>query len=207
MQEVEEEDDYSDDDLDALPVHAFHELQQNAIRSTQKVSDHGKISHFTGKSPRVFASHNVRLGDLAATAEYYPQQPSSDYGDFDDEMLDGEIIDAAEAPIAIPALERGIARRPIGESTQREEFRQQRFGAPSPHQRSGRNHHHDSIVDAQHIFHRRGNFSVDQRNGIRGETSDEPMFLANEEMCRPGAETGQQRATVDRLQAQVDEVS
>ena len=103
MDGIEEDDGYSDDDLDALPVHAFHELQQDAIRSTQQPRAFQHHQAPSVKQPAqaatfgsIGAFDRLSVDDYGANTQ---QQPSSDYGDFDDEMLDGEIFDtAAEQP-------------------------------------------------------------------------------------------------------------
>ena len=100
MNGIEEDDGYSDDDLDELPVHDFHELQQEAIRSTQQPQSVGRSFHphsnynATGNT-RQTARDEPSVDDNGTS---YPHEPSSDYGDFDDEMLDGEIFDAAAPP-------------------------------------------------------------------------------------------------------------
>jgi hypothetical protein len=149
MQEVDEGDGYSDDDLDALPPDAFHELQQNAIRSTQQLVPDGQLPLPSGFVQGLSEPDNLRrgLGNLAVTGNAFykapqlqPHQPSSDYGDFDDEMLDGEIFDAAEEPVILKERVGGFAARPPGESTQREQWQPQQFGAPRP-QILGVGHH------------------------------------------------------------------
>lgn len=144
MQEVEEGDGYSDDDLDALPTDAFQELQENAIRSTQHIR-----SYDPPGSPQNASHVSVQTADLTNEfpnpikgisnsgqpdphGQNDPHQASSDYGDFDSEMLDGEIFDAAEEPMVITGREGGVVGRPVGESTQREQWRQSRFGPPQP---------------------------------------------------------------------------
>lgn len=140
MQEADDEDEYSDNDLDALPSDTLYELQQDAIRSTQKVDRHErpKLPVMT-RQPRPPPAHlNASLANLGnafhnTNAQSNSHQPSSDYGDFDDEMLDGEIFDAADEPLIAAGHKNNVAGRPVGEGTQREQWRQQRYGAlPEP---------------------------------------------------------------------------
>ena len=141
MQEVDEGDGYSDDDLDALPADAFQELQQNAIRSTQQLRANdqlipppgfGQGSSKSEDPSRVFGNLAVSGNALyKAPVPITSNQASSDYGDFDDEMLDGEIFDAAEEPVILNERMGGFVARPPGISTQREQWRHQRYGAPS----------------------------------------------------------------------------
>jgi len=95
------ENNFSDDDLDDLPVNALQELENNAIQFTQ-----------------------------AATQVRQKPPPSSDYGDeFDDDDLDDAVVidEARSAPAVNTIFKRG----PSNQVTQREHFRQQRYGAPS----------------------------------------------------------------------------
>ncbi len=131
MEGTEEDDGYSDDDLDTLPVHAFQELQQDAIRSTQQPQAHGQ-------GQKLYTTLNIvangHLGaseqlSIAANGENYSHQPSSDYGDFDDEMLDGEIFDATEQQSILLGETNPI--RVADESAYREPWVQQEYGRPS----------------------------------------------------------------------------
>jgi hypothetical protein len=148
MQEADEGDGYSDDDLDALPADAFQELQQNAIRSTQQLEHNEQLVLPSRSFQGLSGPESLRKGfgnlilsgnaSYKAPAQIHPQQASSDYGDFDDEMLDGEIFDAAEEPIILKERGGGFTARPLRENTQREQWRQQRFGAPPrPHYELG----------------------------------------------------------------------
>lgn len=207
MQEVDEGDDYSDDDLDALPVDTFHELQQNAIRSTQPQEYHeipeqpiGEPVQLPGPAVRKASHGNLDNASNNSFARTYAQQPSSDYGDFDDEMLDGEIFDAAEEPVTIIGREGGIVGRPIGESTQREEFRQQRLGETSRLREHGWEQHSYGDLAISKLV---------QRHGVQRDEfgdHDVTMFLAHEKVHEPHPQPTGEPATVDRLQAQIQEV-
>ena len=115
MNAIEEDDGYADDDLDELPVNDFHELQQEAIRSTQQPQPVGRSFHphrnyNATSNTRQTARDELSVDDNGTS---YPHQPSSDYGDFDDEMLDGEIFDAA-APQSILREQSNAGRVPDG---------------------------------------------------------------------------------------------
>lgn len=130
MEGTEEDDGYSDEDLDALPVHAFQELQQDAIRSTQQPQVHGQGQR---SYPALNVVANGRLGtskqpSIAANGNNYSHQPSSDYGDFDDEMLDGEIFDATEQQSIL--LEESKPQKAVDEIDYREPWIQQEYGGP-----------------------------------------------------------------------------
>ena len=119
------DDGYVDDELDTLPVDAFHELQEDAVRSTQQAL----LPVAQQPNPGVLAGGFGRLSvgpDVKAYGKGL-QEPSSDYGDFDDEMLDGEIFDGADQ---YTTYDRAQSVVPAGESTQREQWRLQRHGAP-----------------------------------------------------------------------------
>lgn len=187
MQELDEEDGYSDDDLDALPLHALQELQQNAIRSTQRAGEHGNESYSTRSTILRPTGLAVGLGKYPSNTDNYTHQPSSDYGDFDDgmldeEMLDGEIIDVAEQPMAISALGR------VGERMHKEQSRQERFCAPQSLQRSGRD---------QEVFARETIAKMDQ--------GPETMLLEDDH-SRTAAKNVPERPTVEHLRAQIDKV-
>ena len=140
MEDLDAEDDgYSDDDLDALPINAFHELQDNAVRSTQHALPRAQLPTLANS---VRPGHNGVAGGFnqfptsadvnTPSAHRGPTQPSSDYGEFDDDMLDGEIFNAAEQPALAAKYEQKLAGGDAGESTQREKWRQQRYGKSLP---------------------------------------------------------------------------
>ena len=132
-----EDDGYSDDDLDALPDHAFHELQEKAFRSTQQPIARPQLPALRQPSrqdPPGLAGGFGRLSVAGASNHagntHNFQIPSSDYGDFDDEMLDGEIFDAAEHPKLAARYDTRAVEEKAGQTTQREHWRQQRYGLP-----------------------------------------------------------------------------
>ncbi|KAL8712378.1 MAG: hypothetical protein Q9225_006947 [Loekoesia sp. 1 TL-2023] len=140
--DVDEDGGYSDDDLDALPNDTFQRLQEHAITSTQQAPKRNNAPYLSAarsqdKAPGVLAGGFERLsvgGDLGYQEDLeFPHQPSSDYGDLDDEMLDGEIYDAAEEPGVNAIQASRAANLPYGESTQRELWRKQRYGKPPAH--------------------------------------------------------------------------
>ncbi|KAL9131599.1 MAG: hypothetical protein Q9217_000487 [Psora testacea] len=140
--QVVEEDPYTDDDLDALPDDAFHELEENAVRSTQQRANAAPARLSTFRSSHRPADNTLAGGfkRLSLTPETGfgqarngKHQPSSDYGDFDDEMLDGEIFDGAMQPsLAVVMQQDSCLRHTFGEPTQKEPWRQQRYGQPRP---------------------------------------------------------------------------
>ncbi|KAL9600069.1 MAG: hypothetical protein Q9219_003439 [cf. Caloplaca sp. 3 TL-2023] len=135
--DVDEDGDYSDDDLDALPDDTFHQLQEHAITSTQHAATTNNVHPFQpenkisgalagGVERLSFSRHPAVEEDLD-----FQHHPSSDYGDLDDDMLDGEIYDAAEEPAVNAVHASKAADIPRGESTQRELWRKQRYSVSS----------------------------------------------------------------------------
>ena len=129
--QVVEDDAYSDDDLDALPANDFHELQEDAFKFTQqhKESITQGMSRNAQLAPSELAEGFGRLPGSADGAAHYKglQESSSDYGDLNDELLDGEIFNGAEHLTANEHVRSAVLS---GESTQREQWRQKRYGRP-----------------------------------------------------------------------------
>lgn len=95
------ENNFSDDDLDDLPIDALAELEHNAIQFTQAT--------------------NTQARPKPAPA------PSSDYGDdFDDEDLDDAVV--IDESRSTPAIVTAFSRNNPGPPTERDQFRQQRYG-------------------------------------------------------------------------------
>lgn len=201
---VGEDDDYSDDDLDALPDQAFHQLQQNAIQSTQQPSLSAQVQLPTIKQPTGLATSFGRLSvtgpaSHAANQSAF-QAPSSDYGDFDDDMLDGEIFDAAEEPdLAVRYISGAHGQEP-GEQSQREQTRLQRYG---PNQRNS------EPIRAQQRVSQQGMVGVPLNTGNGSESPNatvqngSAMCMEDEDRTRPPP---QETTDVNALQAQVQKV-
>ncbi|KAL8853872.1 MAG: hypothetical protein Q9221_001343 [Calogaya cf. arnoldii] len=142
---AQEHEDYSDDDLDALPDGTFQELQEHALESTQQAArERPPTLPLQKRSPAVIAQGLEKLSVRGPLPPFtsqresdFPQLPSSDYGDLDDEMLDGEIYDTAEEPGANAIQASRAASLPVAaESTQREQWRTQRYGPLPKHMQS-----------------------------------------------------------------------
>lgn len=145
--DVDEDDGYSDDDLDALPVDTFHRLQDHAIISTQQGAGIGHASDLPAFKPHkgVSGALSGGLERLSVTGRRPslqdefddPQHPSSDYGELDDEMLDGEIYNAAEGSGLDAVQASKAANIAYGVVTQRELWREPRYGGRSVPNNSG----------------------------------------------------------------------
>lgn len=200
----DEEDDYSDDDLDALPDHAFHQLQENAIQSTQQPSLCAQVQLPTIKQSRGQAGGLGRLsveGTASHSANHHAfQAPSSDYGDFDEEMLDGEIFDAAEEPTLAARYEAIADEKEAGEYSRREQWGIQRYGA---------NQLQTGPIQAQQLAHQHGaageplfndnNFGGPYAKGHGGRV----VHVENQNPIGPPP---QEITDVEALQAQVQKV-
>ena len=199
-----EDDDYFDDDLEALPDHTFHELQKNAIQSTQQPSLSSQVQLPTIKQTTGLTSGLGRLS-VAGSANHAANQPalhapSSDYGDFDDDMLDGEIFDAAEEPALAVRYKAVTRERESSGPFQREQWRLQRYGP---------NQHGSEPIESQQRVSQQGAVGLPSNNGngLGGTqaTAQEGgvMHLGEESRTRPPpGET----TDVIALQAQVQKV-
>ena len=199
-----DDDDYSDDDLDALPDHAFHELQENAIQFTQQPSLNPQAQLPTVKqSPRLAGGFGrLSVGGPASHApnQHVFQAPSSDYGDFDEEMLDGEIFDAAEEPALAARYDAYAGEKEPGEFTQREQWRLQNYGS---------NPRESRPPEARQLFNQHGAVSVpfptgnDSGGPNATGRGGKAVYLVNQNPTGPPA---QGSADVNALQAQVQKV-
>ena len=202
--QVGEDDDYFDDDLDALPDRTFHELQRNAIQSTQQPSLSPQVQLPAIKQTTGLTSGLGRLS-VTGSAKHAANQPalqapSSDYGDFDDDMLDGEIFDAAEEPALAVRYKAVTRERESGGPSQREQWRLQRYG---PEQRGS------EPIETQQCVSQQGAVGLPSNNGnglgSTQATAQEGrvMHLVEESRTRPPPE---ETTDVIALQAQVQKV-
>ncbi len=153
MANNDEDEFYSDDDLDALPADALSELELKAVRSTQQKNPsmtHGQLQQNHQSLPILFKAsvqtlpvqprYDGRKAQQYAQSVDYPQQPSSDYGNFDDEDLEADLLDAGDFTNLAEQGQTSLVEKLAGESTQREQWRQGRhstaIGHHQPVQRS-----------------------------------------------------------------------
>ena len=202
--QVGEDDEYFDDDLEALPDLTFHELQKNAIQSTQQASLSPQVQLPTIKQTTGLTSGLGRLS-VAGSANHAAKQPalhapSSDYGDFDDDMLDGEIFDAAEEPALAVRYKAVTRERESGGPSQREQWRLQRY---RPDQRGS-----EPIETQQRVSQQEANslpsYNGSGLGGIQATAQEGGyMHLGEESQTRPSPE---ETTDVIALQAQVQKV-
>ena len=199
-----EDDDYFDGDLEALPDLTFHELQRNAIQATQQPSLSPQVQLPTIKKTTGLTSG---LGGLSVTGSdnhaANPSAllaPSSDYGDFDDDMLDGEIFDGAEEPALAVRYKAATRESDSGAPSQREQWRLQRH---RPNQRGS------EPIETQQSVSQQGAVGLpsDNGNGLGGTqaTAQEGrvMYSGEEGRTRPPPK---ETTDVIALQAQVQKV-
>lgn len=124
MDDNEDETNFSDDGLDALPDNALLELEQNAIQSTQQPAASHLPYNRTLQRPTDYNG--------AVSETIVPRHLGDGYEDFDVEQFDNEAFN--DAGVATPVEEKStfIPARPPGEMTQGENWRQQRFGRAPP---------------------------------------------------------------------------
>ena len=109
----DEDDGFSDEDLDALTAHDFYQLQENAIRSTQAATQAAKA---VAAAPKPF--------------EELKDESSSCYGEIDDGLILIDDDDQNEESVEQPAPVASYGNQNLpGESTQREQWRQNRYAA------------------------------------------------------------------------------
>lgn len=199
-----EEDDYSDEDLDALPDHAFHQLQENAIQSTQPPSLSAQVQLPTINHSKGLTSGLGRLSVEGAashsTNQHAFQPPSSDYGDFDEEMLDGEIFDAAEEPTLAARYDAIADGKEPGEPAQREQWRLQRYGG---------NQFKPEPIEAQQLAHQQGAVgapSLNDNNAGGPKAKGHGARVVHLENQNPAGPPPQDFTDVKALQDQVQKV-
>lgn len=177
-------DGYLDDDLDALISEDFLELQQRAIRSTQHQRQSPNNSNI--HSLPSTASVTLRPKALPAVgnppgqpqAYSFTDNPSSDYGDLDDEVLDAGLIDSPRNLLAgkpstnlIPGL--------TGVSTQREQWRQQRFSVPPQLQGNKARPLEYPVRPSPSIAHHGQNYSKSFGEEDEGSVEPEPAAFVD----------------------------
>ena len=137
MADIDGDEGFLDDDLDALISQDFLELQQKAIHSTQQqnlaapaVQRLQDISHTRPSGSLQKASRGIIDRNSRPLAQVYPDNPSSDYGDLDDEVLDAGLLDVPRDSLHTNFMN-AAGQRPQGENTQQEQWRHQRYSGPS----------------------------------------------------------------------------
>lgn len=133
MADINGDDGYSDSDIDALQWNDLEELQRHAVESTQQRGAEISIRQ------AINGQKNARASSVASAlprgnnfvtmpeeAQSFPEPPSSDYGDLDDEILDNGAVETpsfslSRRPAASPA------RRAMGVGTTEGGWRKQGY--------------------------------------------------------------------------------
>jgi hypothetical protein len=128
MDDDDDEHNFSDDDFEDLADDALDQLEHSAILSTQQAPQAGAVSR-----PQPLAELNRPPVNQFSNVLPHLQNAL-------DETVDQESFDTVgEERVATPVDEAAIfiprPQRPPGESTQREQWRQNRFGKPLPQYR------------------------------------------------------------------------
>ena len=170
MDDNEDETNFSDDDLDALPDNALIELEQNAIQSTQHPAKH------YSQQDRFVQSSTHYIGPLQR--DLVPQRIQPGYADFDSEHFDARLFDDAGVATPVEEAEEIIQPRPPGEWTQREDWRQDRFGQRQ-HQDASKRSLRVTQHQQQHAHHaaHRDNGYVDRGHDVE---SKDPIHLGEQ---------------------------
>ena len=132
-QQNEGESDLLDDSFADLPADALDALEQNAVRSTQQAGPRVTLTHpqhlhqTLPTLPLPASRSNAQVQDSACGREYFTNGPSSDYGVFDEEVLDAELIDHVDPSATVRELHDTAGDNFAGEVTQREQWRKERF--------------------------------------------------------------------------------
>jgi hypothetical protein len=164
MDDNADETNFSDDSLDALPDNALVELEQNAIRSTQQPPRHYP-------QPNHFAQASNRYDSPAQRV--LPQRIQPDYEDFDSEHFDAGLFYDAGVATPVEEADEFIHPRPPGETTQRENWRQEPFGRRK-HQDTFKQPHR--AIQQQHARHvvLTDSGGMDQEHDVEMQDSVQP---------------------------------
>lgn len=164
MDDNADETNFSDDSLDALPDNALVELEQNAIRSTQQPPRQYPQSDHLAQASNHYNSPVQRV---------LPQRIQPDYEDFDSEHFDAGLFDDAGVATPVEEADESIQPRPLGETTQRENWRQEQFGGRK-HQDTFKQPHR--AIQQQHARHvaLRDSGDMDQEHDVEMQDSVQP---------------------------------
>lgn len=220
MDDNEDDGVYSDDDLDALPEDALSALEFKAVQSTQQQSQF--ITHrqrqqdqqslpLPPKPPDqtlpVQPRYDGRKAQQYAQSVDYAQQPSSDYGNLDDTDIGADLLDAGDFANLADESQRGLVDRSVGGDTQREHWRQPRYGAPSgdPPAVLDNQYTQRPVVAGGEIWQ-----EADADNHYYGAENDADEEMLDDHVGQgepvPADGAGKQRSdVVDTLQAQIQE--
>ena len=206
MADIDGDEGFLDDDLDALISQDFLELQRRAIHSTQQqkptapaVQRLQDISHARPVSSTRRSPRGVIDGNSRPLAQAYKDNPSSDYGDLDDEVLDAGLLDVQRDPIHANLVSAGGLRQ--GENTQREQWRNQRYSNPSNLMRPVQP---QSALSGQYNHDIRGG---NQNALAQGTTSDDEEEMLDVPEQIDELVVGVTANPVDELEAKIAEVT
>ena len=111
---------FDDADLDDLPPNTLQALEEGALLSKQQKARPGQVNNRSNHS----SGYDEYVQNLQNT---YGKPPSSDYGFEDEDVIDLD----AQQPTTEANFAKSVARQNLDEATAREQWRQQRYAAPS----------------------------------------------------------------------------
>ena len=192
------DEEYSDDDLDALPPDAYEELQEKAYHFTQQAARPVSAAGSLVRSGNIETVSSSTYAQLARAREHL----SSEYGDLDEEILDLDLEDAVVETVEEPTR-RPTAFAHFGESTQREQWRKQRYADGQQIRPSVQHQAFPQVPAAFNGAARHGSGEFDDD----GQQGDSEMLLEDPNAEQGGTSAFAQRAnSVDALEAQVAKV-
>jgi hypothetical protein len=200
------EDGFSDDDLDALPADTLEELEQTAARLTQHNSSRFDSQALQQQLQQTYQTLPTLPSTRAQTGGFlgpgsrhqqvirHAELPSSDYGNFDDEALQAELLDALDPSATVQEAKGTMETRIFGEAIQREQSYRNRYSNVSGAERAKFNEN-------------RGKEGVEWLN--YGDDGDVEMQDRNEGVMGVEMEEllGHHTAAIDDLGRQIQDVS
>ncbi|KAH0538803.1 hypothetical protein FGG08_004635 [Glutinoglossum americanum] len=196
----DDDDGFSDDDLDALPADTLEELEQTAARLTQR-----NPSRFDSQAlqqqlqqtyqtlPTLPSTRAQTGGFLGPNSRYqqaikHPELPSSDYGNFDEEAIQAELLDALDPSATIQESKETLESKIFGDLTQREQSYKNR---------------HTSVSGAERLI-----FNEDQYRERGDDDGDVEMHDGGESMREIEMEEllTHQTAAIESLNRQIQDL-
>jgi hypothetical protein len=200
------DEDFSGDDLDALPSATIEALEQTAIQLTQRnpaLFDSQALQQQlqqtyqtlpTLPSTRAQTGGYIRRSTGRQHAAKHTELPSSDYGNFDEEAFHAELLDALDPLATVQENRETVESKVLGEATCREQSYKSRYSNASGAESS-------RFTGDQG---RRGREDVNYGGGGDGDMEDKDEDVM--EVDTEAEPLDKYTTTIDALQAQIQEV-
>jgi hypothetical protein len=182
MDDNDEDEIYADVGFDSLPQDELLLLEQNAIRATQHQQDLTDGSGYLKIPPHAYSrqpSNETNLGNQTLrksplAAFRAPSQPaSSDYGELDPGELDAALLGDFDEPVPVEEKEEVDTARLPGAATQRDQWRQQRYGRPNVYNQKSLEY--SKPTEARNYLHPPPNGDSSYQNVGEIEMQDAPV--------------------------------